>query len=615
MAGSIFEAIGSGGKSGKIGYVLTLGGQGAGYEKQSSANSATNDFSSQLYNSNEYAISDNFVVTDNSGFVQGSSYSSVNLQGYGAFLVSVDDGSGEEKVSLVSVPSFEQVTKGIDVTGRKRFLANVFSNASDYQGLESFVYGFGININTFGIDFFKNYFPQIEWDVQKLTKLISSGCVCCKVISNGQSLSGIVTINSPNTTGLPHVVYVPIPLIVSSFANDNFASVIVKVNNKNETVGGDVVFLRVESSYDEETGEYGIGPSDIESEFNSSIMTATEFVGTTLKKGSCKLFLNKSKRGEIEQILGNIPEIYENSLFSDSGMKPSEEILTNQHVGVSMMAFLQNIVDKINQRGASAKLTVEGLLRALLTIGVWEGGSRKGRDAWDYWGIVGNGRRGSDGAGYNAGLFSFTESSGGIEKLFKKIKTNMSQSNEYYKKIDDSIKRAAGQTKFLLTNEDGQIFKSIYNSDKDLVMTSTVQCLFDENWGKNALTTISNCGLATPLGVAAAIAHSIWKPAYVAKDYASAKISSTSDQVEKVRRAGAAFLKRSLQLCKKYESSDTIESIIAKVLSEKTRDPKNHKNDVARRIQQKYRGWYTRGAKLIIYASDLEISNQFNFSY
>ena len=96
------------------------------------------------------------------------------------------------------------------------------------------------------------------------------------------------------------MVYVPIPLIVSSFADDNFASVIVKVNNKNETVGGDVVFLRIESSYDEETGEYGIGPSDIESEFNSSIMTVTEFVGTTLKKGSCKLFLNKSKRGEIE---------------------------------------------------------------------------------------------------------------------------------------------------------------------------------------------------------------------------------------------------------------------------------------------------------------------------
>jgi hypothetical protein len=64
------------------------------------------------------------------------------------------------------------------------------------------------------------------------------------------------------------------------------------------------------------------------------------------------------------------------------------------------MEVLQNVVNKIKAGNTSSRLTPDGLLRALTTIGMWEGG---GIDAWDYWGIVGEGRAGKDGAGYNAG--------------------------------------------------------------------------------------------------------------------------------------------------------------------------------------------------------------------
>lgn len=307
MAGSIFEALSKkGNRNGKLGYTLTISPSG---NFRGSGESSENFGSSQ--------VSDNFEIADNAGFVQGSSYAVVDLCAYGSFVVSVNDGSDEEKLGLVSVPSFEQVEKGIDITSQKRFLANVFNDASDYQGLTYFVYGFGIDVKVFGLDFFSRYFPQIEWTHDKLIKLISRGCICCKVISNNCELTGIVTVNTSSNTGLPHVVFVPIPLIIGGFADD-FASVYVKVNNKSEVVGGSAVYSTFDSSYDEETGEIGIGPSEIESELKSSKTVATEFVGTTLKKGSCKLFLNKSKRGEIEQILGNIPEIYEKNIFDDS---------------------------------------------------------------------------------------------------------------------------------------------------------------------------------------------------------------------------------------------------------------------------------------------------------
>jgi hypothetical protein len=117
------------------------------------------------------------------------------------------------------------------------------------------------------------------------------------------------------------------------------------------------------------------------------------------------------------------------------------------------------------------------------------------------------------------------------------------------------------------------------------------------------------------LGIAATIAHGIWKPAYVINDYKEAGIAGVQDEVTKVQYAGATFLKRGLVQLGRLKSTDSIQSIIAAVLSEKSIHPRNHTNDVAKRIKATYGGWYTRAANIILNANDTEISNQKQFSY
>lgn len=420
-------------------------------------------------------------------------------------------------------------------------------------------------------------------------------------------------------------MYFPAPLLMLSSFNEGgkLGSVSVKLSDKNVTVGKDAIFPFASNHYNHKTGiisgfnqaaykglnstEGGIQSTDISVSFPKGVNTQS-FI---------RLFFDRSVQSDLGLSISDekLKAQLFKSAYNTSELIKREVISGDMFIGASLMEVLQNVVNKIKAGNPNSNLTPDGLLRALTTIGMWEGG---GIDAWDYWGIVGeatHGRAGKDNAGYNAGQFSFTEASGGISKLMAKIKSNMQPSNPYYTKIDEIKGRADGKRNWLLTKADGEVFKEMCQQNKDLVMKSTVQCVFEESWGKNAITAILNQKISSPLGIAATIAHGVWKPAYVINDYKEAGIAGVQDEVTKVQYAGATFLKRGLVQLGKNTSSDTIQSIIAAVLSERDKQPKNHTNSVAKRIKSSYGGWYTRAAKLILHANDTEISNQQQFSY
>ena len=538
---------------------------------------------------------------------------------------------------------FAQFQYGNTLCGKSTFPPTLMEFVTNTSYTADYIIGIGLDFQRFVLPYFEHFYgAESGWKdkndtIRNIAKerklhaeiLFPHGSTS---VNDKEGASGsffiihvpvVIDYNSENDSFF--VMYFPAPLLLLNSFNQGgkLGSVQVKLGEKSCKVGQQATFPFSGNHYNHTSGTItGYNQQAYKAlKTNDGGVSATQ-ITVSFPKGvntDCfiRLFFDKSVESQLGLAITDeaLKQQLFKSAYNPSDLVKREVIQGGQFIGASLMEVLQNVVNKIKAGNPSSRLTPDGLLRALTTIGMWEGG---GIDAWDYWGIVSeatHGRPGKDTAGYNAGQFSFTEASGGISKLMAKIKSNMQPSNPYYTKIDGIKSRADGKRNWLLTKADGEVFKEMCQQYKDLVMKSTVQCLFDEDWGKKALTTILNQKITSPLGIAATIAHGIWKPAYVINDYKEAGIAGVQDEVTKVQYAGATFLKRGLVQLGRLKSTDTIQSIIAAVLSEQSIHPRNHTNDVAKRIKATYGGWYTRAANIILHANDTEINNQKQFSY
>jgi hypothetical protein len=100
-----------------------------------------------------------------------------------------------------------------------------------------------------------------------------------------------------------------------------------------------------------------------------------------------------------------MPEKWEKELFNgqaspDSIIETVEIVGRLAGVSTDVMNYLRTVANEIG-----SGMTAELLMKFIRCIGFWETGNE---DGWDYWDVVGGGRRGTDDAGYNAGIFSLT---------------------------------------------------------------------------------------------------------------------------------------------------------------------------------------------------------------
>ena len=96
-------------------------------------------------------------------------------------------------------------------------------------------------------------------------------------------------------------------------------------------------------------------------------------------------------------------------------------------------------------------------------------------------------------------------------------------------KIPSTNRTASKSYSSPITANDVNLIKEIYKNYPDEYKAAYINTIRNELWGKNAVTAYKNCGFNSTLGFASTLAHSIWRPSLVVKNFNNASISGESD--------------------------------------------------------------------------------------
>lgn len=327
----------------------------------------------------------------------------------------------------------------------------------------------------------------------------------------------------------------------------------------------------------------------------------------TISQGRARYYLQNSD--ELSSILNEeIPSEYQESLFR--GVLTEDKVYRTDPV-VDMATIGASYGEELKNFAADVGLSVESLLRALNAIAYWERGKKSIDGAWaDF-----EDTTKKDGAGYNIGPFSITEMSGGLYICLKSIAERIPQ---YSAKIQDMMskipKTHRGTNKSYkspLTDADVRLIKEIFSNYSDEYKAAYINTVRNQLWGKNAIIAYKNSGFNSTLGFASTLAHSIWRPAYVVRNFNNAGISGETDQVVKIELTGAAFIIQGLK-DKGYGNIPSARQVIDSVKKSDADAKKWQSFLKAKQVG----GWYTRASKLILYANNnLDIPDLDVFKY
>lgn len=579
------------------------------------------------------------VVED--GFFKNDELKQMQVQfncfmGYPVSITTTDGKNANEYVeNIVKInedKGFTQISGRVYPPGDTSEAKNQTDNTNNY------CIGLGVSLSIAVVDYFQHFYNKMKvfadsnscQDVIK--KLTSSGLLYCEVMIpiataadvNGKYENKVihfkVIADAPNTsTTSSYKVYIPAPvLLLNSYKEIGNISIEVCENfttTNDYVVNSDAAasfFYKDKSFNHKEAIIEGFTCEDVKKHYFTENDIAVKHIGWQLSKNipfaRARFYLENGN--ELSSILNeDIPSEYQESLFR--GVLTEDKVYRTDTVIVDMSTIGASYGEELNNFAAAVGLSVESLLTALKAISYWERGKKEIDAAWDDFEDTTK----KDGCGYNIGPFSLTEVSGGLYKCLgafaQKISQYRTQLQTLMSKIPSTNRTASKSYSSPITANDVNLIKEIYKNYPDEYKAAYINTIRNELWGKNAVTAYKNCGFNSTLGFASTLAHSIWRPSLVVKNFNNASISGESDQVVKVELSGAAFIIQGLK-DKGYGDIPSARQVIDSV--------KNSKPD-AKKWQSFFKaksvgGWYTRASKLILYANNnLDIPNMNVFKY
>lgn len=594
-------------------------------------------------------------IEDQNGFIDIGSEPSYQahceLKDYMSFMLDIDtqNGSLRDYVSVQKPTPDSHAAKGHTLSSGNNIVFppainlladDTFKKLCQGVGGESQPLKIGIGISTryLGVNFFKHFFPEndADWAQKNVETIAGKGWLKAEVLlptskSNARVLHTQVTVCHESAT--PPVVrdeetgevkakyqaWLPIPLLL---LNDfkSLAKIQVKTGNASGAsfVGEDGVSFPLANNHYSHVNAtiQGFTPKFLKPYLKGSGQKYILYSGASLcnkgvsTKARIRLYLS---RNATEFVIRNVlhgkemPEKWQKQLFNgqaspDSITETVEIVGRLADVSIDVMNYLRAVANEIG-----SGMTAELLMKFITCVGYWETGAVNG---WDFWGIVGGGRKGTDGAGYNAGIFSLTQAHGGIHNLFVEIQKALGSENQYYNDLTQMINRAKlsndDKCFYSLQESDGEKYKEIYAKYPTEVQVSNLKAWFEYYYGTRFKNGLKQFNYKSILGLASLQAFVNWRPSKFIQYISAAGVQDESDQVHKIELTGAAWIGVAMKQVGKIDYQD----VIKQVKAEKGKEPRYHTNKYARAIHAgAHGGWYNRSANLINNAHDLDARN------
>lgn len=459
-------------------------------------------------------------VVSNDGFVvENGDYEihrqqQVRILSYMPFVVARPvDGKSMSHYVPFEVKNEHLDTKGQSASGKKTLPVNIMNeevckNIGISLGSinNPFEIGIGVDLEEGGTAdvFFEKCYNKI-YSKGCAAKLAKVHALCAEVAfphgGNADAVNIKVTVNSgKSANGVAHTIYFPLPLLLTNTFN-TLGKVYVNFGDKTLAVGeGDcsypfvgAKFNHLDSTLDGYTPQYvkdivGDASRILNTQNNSTVQYNSKTYSLGSGEGCyIRFYIDKNKEAEAVQILGNIPQEYQNEIFKGK----REATMGGEIIGYEQSGGGYGSITEVTEFwediGKSLKnpLSAQKVISAVNLAGKWEAGTdKKGNARWDTWEICGKGD--GDGEGVSAGKFQFTQRAGGI-KIWKEklIKRGGNISSSFSSAIDSSLtgsSKGGGKNYVKLTYADASVLLGFAKEFADISATKVGQLAQCDVW-------------------------------------------------------------------------------------------------------------------------------------
>lgn len=189
-----------------------------------------------------------------------------------------------------------------------------------------FVIGLGVAFNQLVINYFKHFYPNMNWEEEKLKKLAAKGYLCGELMvpkgDNAKVLHSKITVDISQSNTSAYDVFVPVPLmLLDDFKELGYVK--VRNNGTEENVDGNKLkFPYADKKFNHKKSEIeGFSPDDVKDYVPGSDKRSVEYRYTGLNgggevQGRIRFYFMPDGKGDVSSIVGAIPDEYMKKLFS-----------------------------------------------------------------------------------------------------------------------------------------------------------------------------------------------------------------------------------------------------------------------------------------------------------
>ena len=409
---------------------------------------------------------------------------------------------------------------------------------------EGFVIGLGVAFNQVVINYFKHFYPNMQWTENNLKSLAAKGHLCGELMvpkgDNAKVLHSKITVDISQSNTSSYDVFVPVPLmLINDFKELGYVR--VRNNTTEENIDGNKLrFPFSDKKFNHKKCEIeGFTPDAVKDYVPGSNTRHIEYRYTGLNggqeiQGRMRFYFSPESQQEVANTIGVIPDEYKEKLFrgviAEDGYYKTETVISESFGEIA--TTIQEVLEEFNAK-LKTPIPVDGLYKALLVVAQFESGG-----TWTKWRDIG------DSEGVSAGALQCTENSGGIAHVIETFIGIKKAEGGDCTEEENLLARARNKQ---LTNDDAALWKKMYDENPMRMQVAQMKAWTEGYHGQKAIETCNAFSPSSPLAFAAIAGATNHWPGIMLKNYRLNGMSASLSEKDKAIMAEAIHLKVSIQ--------------------------------------------------------------------
>lgn len=467
--------------------------------------------------SRSWTMLSNYGIDNNANIMNNFYQSELNqvrviLRDYMPFVLDckTDDGKIERTcVNRKDYIGYEFLNQGLSISSSQnpQFPPGEWSQSSlerckNGTNGDGFVIGLGVAFNQVLINYFKHFYPKMNWDVDNLKSLAAKGYLYGELMipksGNSKVLHSKITVDVSQSNSSSYDVFVPVPLmLLRDFQELGFVK--VKNNSVEEIIDGEKLkFPFADRKFNHKKSEIeGFSPDGVKEYVPGSPKRHVEYEYTGLNGGQevygrMRFYFSTDGEDELYSKFGGIPDDYKLKLFQGV-LEEDGYYKTDTTIEYDQGLFQSGDVYWDSSYFIGTDISKEQYEKCVRIVWDFEVGNPN--PDWSICENVG------DNAGLSYGPYQYTEKSGLLSQVLRLYLDMKSGSLDENDKIISESEISSGNYKGTKYSSNTKIINALKAIGNDQIMKNAQGKIFLENRAKIAISCMKETNMKSALGL------------------------------------------------------------------------------------------------------------------